>query len=168
MGAINLLPKRNIEKKYGPLQKNVYLLTSVVLTMYIVAASAILGLKIYLNQRSHNLDQEIQKLNSQIREQSSKEALVLELFNRSAKGREFVDTRPPVQSYSDILKSEEVIIEGWTYGVGQPQTLSVVSGSAESIERFADVLKQKYSSITIDKLTHNLVDNVWSGELLLL
>lgn len=163
MGAINLLPQTKLQDKFIKAKRIAFAISSLVLGVYIVAVCATMGWWLVLNLRQTQTSEEINQLTEQIKEQSNKEALVLEIDSRNQEAKKFLDSRQDVLSHVENIATGEVVIETWNYEVNVPQSLVVRSATVESIEVFVNRLKETYTQVNVSSLANDELG--WSAQI---
>lgn len=148
--SINLLPhnEKNLEGlgKYKP---KVYLVSTVVLIVYVVAGAAISGWWFFLNNRETVYASKIAALSAQIRTLSNVEVIVRQVEDRV----KFIDKSLSgrVLAFDELGKiSSDLNITGWSYIPGTKQIVTISGAKLSDIEAYADSLKTKFTSVTID------------------
>lgn len=167
MSSINLLPKEVQQgRAFTSLQRTVYVVTSVTLSIYVVITAALFGWWVYLSQTSTAVGADMQEATIEIKKLSSEEQLVLQLQQRTASAQTFLNSRTSVVEPAEwILSNTLVTVDDWLYTEGGEQTVNVRSGRADAIEAYADGLSKEYTT-EIGSLEKN--GSQWTAQITLL
>lgn len=167
MNSINLLPKEVQQgRAFTSLQRTVYVITSVILSAYVVITAALFGWWIYLSQTSTAVSADMQEATVEIQKLASVEQLVLQLQQRAGSSQSFLNSRLTIADPAErILSNSLVNVTEWLYLAGGEQTISVASGRADAIEAYADGLSKEY---TTEISSLEKIGSQWTAQITLL
>ncbi len=162
---INFLPKS--DKFTTPLdgiKHLTYAITTLVIVIFVICVSIILGIRAYQNIKQQELTKQIDNLTSEINKLSTKEAKIRQIDLRLKAIDKFIDTRAKSSSQlkSINLMNGVIAISDWNFASGK---VGVVSSSSADLQTYVQALRLQFVNLHLD--TTEQKGDLWKSVLTL-
>lgn len=164
--AVNLLPPdARALAQASVLRRTVYLITTLVLVVYLLIVSGVGGWWLFLSTRKSQLQTEIASLSSQVAQKAAQEVLLRQIGTRIAQIDNSIKTRVNLVDLTVKVTPTEpsLFITSWDFvdSTGK-SSFSLTASSSGSIEAYGQRLLSSFTTVDIGSLTR--MGSSWVGE----
>lgn len=161
---INLIVEKEQESvSLVKIKSLVRVVTTLILVVYVVGASAFLGWTIYQSTRSERVSAELLDLTEQVAAKSEQENYIKKLDAKAASVNDFLAKRPDAKKMTRIFIEGNVQPRSWQFDDATGLSKIEVAASASAdVNEFVSYLTQSYTQVKLDKLAYSVEDN-WVG-----
>ncbi len=166
MSEINFVSKDQVNLlKVVKIRKRVTGLTTLVLVIYVVLVSGILGWWWYTSSKEERLSSETNEAIKLIGQYSESEVVIQRVSARAKLVSDFVANRNSAASASAILlENQDIQILSWDYVPAGEIRIGVTAGNPTLIKGFATYLEKFYNKVLLGELSWSPTQG-WIGKL---